>query len=394
MRLQAAPRVTDRPHALVIGGGPAGAALATTLARAGREVVLLEREHGPHDKVCGEFISGEAASYLADLGLDLARLGAVRIARVRLAQGARQSQTALPFAAFSLSRRRLDAELLAAAAVGVRVRQGAKVKGIQPDGDGWRAVLDDGETLSAPQVFLAVGKHDLKGHRRPEGPQGDLIAFKLHLALAPDQAAAVRGAVELALFPGGYAGLQPIEDGKANLCLLVRRAHYGRLGSWPALLDDIRRRCGLLDQRLTDARPLWDKPLAIAAIPYGHVLQPEDGLWRLGDQAAVIPSFAGDGLAIALHSAALASRTYLAGGSASDYGRRIARDLGGQVRGATLLSQLLVRGPFQTAMMTAARIEPRLMAAAARLTRISPAALRLAGTDGGPCGYSLPPSRG
>ena len=43
-----------------IGGGPAGSALATRLARSGREVVLVERETGPHDKVCGEFLSWEA----------------------------------------------------------------------------------------------------------------------------------------------------------------------------------------------------------------------------------------------------------------------------------------------------------------------------------------------
>jgi glycine/D-amino acid oxidase-like deaminating enzyme len=41
-------------HAVVIGGGPAGAALALLFSPAGRDVVLAERKAGPVDKVCGE----------------------------------------------------------------------------------------------------------------------------------------------------------------------------------------------------------------------------------------------------------------------------------------------------------------------------------------------------
>ncbi|MEO8799183.1 MAG: FAD-dependent oxidoreductase, partial [Polyangiaceae bacterium] len=47
-------------RALVVGGGPAGAALAIKLARAGKDVVLLERDPVPAHKVCGEFLSREA----------------------------------------------------------------------------------------------------------------------------------------------------------------------------------------------------------------------------------------------------------------------------------------------------------------------------------------------
>ena len=85
--------------ALVIGGGIAGAALAAHLAQAGRAVLLVERRAGPHDKVCGEFISGEAALYLDDLGVDLAALGAVRMRVVRLAARRRMTTVPLPFPA-------------------------------------------------------------------------------------------------------------------------------------------------------------------------------------------------------------------------------------------------------------------------------------------------------
>ena len=54
---------------LVIGGGPAGAMAAMRLAEAGRSVTLIEKEHGPHDKVCGEFLSREAVAYLHQAGM-------------------------------------------------------------------------------------------------------------------------------------------------------------------------------------------------------------------------------------------------------------------------------------------------------------------------------------
>ncbi len=283
----------------------------------------------------------------------------------------------MPFAAFSLSRRRLDEALLAVAQqAGASVSRGAKVKALERVAGGWRAITGEGSCVRGDQAFLATGKHELKGFTGRHGLQNDLIAFKQHWRLAPEQSAGLKGAVELALFSGGYAGLEPIEEGKANLCLVVRRTRYAALGDWPTLLRAVRADCALLDRRLTCAEPVWDKPLAIAAIPYGHVAGSHDGLWRLGDQAAVIPSFAGDGLAIALHSAALAAQVYLGGGGAQDYGRRLSRDLEARVIGATWLSQALVRAPGQAAVMAAAGLQPRLMAAAARLTRVPEAALR------------------
>ncbi|MEO8874470.1 MAG: FAD-dependent monooxygenase, partial [Polyangiaceae bacterium] len=99
-------------RALVIGGGPAGGALATRLALAGRDVVLCERELGPTDKVCGEFLSREAGLYLASLGVSLDALGAVTIDTLRLTHRDHVAVTKLPFTALSISRRVLDEALL------------------------------------------------------------------------------------------------------------------------------------------------------------------------------------------------------------------------------------------------------------------------------------------
>jgi flavin-dependent dehydrogenase len=55
---------------LVAGGGPAGLATAILGARAGLEVVVVERRHGPVDKACGEGLMPHALELLRDLGVD------------------------------------------------------------------------------------------------------------------------------------------------------------------------------------------------------------------------------------------------------------------------------------------------------------------------------------
>jgi len=369
--------------ALIVGGGLAGGALATALAEAGRSVVLLERETGPHDKVCGEFLSREAILYLETLGIDPLALGACRIHSVRLSGGAGVATVKLPFPALSLSRRALDDALLRRAAdAGADVRLGARVQSLDSDPGGWRARLSAGDPVSGKAAFLATGKHDLRGWARPAGRQPDLIGFKMHLSLSPAQAAQLAGHVELTLFRGGYAGLEPVEGGLANLCLLVRRSRYAALGQqWEALLEAMRADSALLAARLDGARPCWDRPLAISSIPYGYVRRTGDGLWRLGDQAAVIPSFAGDGMSIALHSARLAARYYLDGASVDAYQRRMARDVGTAVRCATLLSQLSVHGLGRAVIGWGASRLPNIMSSVAAMTRVPSGALRRAGLD-------------
>ena len=117
---------------IIVGGGVAGGAVAVLLARAGRRPVLLEREAGAHDKVCGEFVSGEAARLLGRLGLDLATLGAAplgqahlvarRVLRAALA-GARQDARHVALGALALA-----AAILARLALGRGLRWRVRVK--------------------------------------------------------------------------------------------------------------------------------------------------------------------------------------------------------------------------------------------------------------------------
>lgn len=53
---------------IVVGGGPAGSATASFLARAGVDVLLLDRAHFPRDKPCAEYLSPQASRVLEELG--------------------------------------------------------------------------------------------------------------------------------------------------------------------------------------------------------------------------------------------------------------------------------------------------------------------------------------
>jgi len=357
--------------AVIIGGGLAGAAAATALARSKFPVTLIERQPGPTDKVCGEFLSREAQIYLQRLGLDLAALGAHRISHLRLVYENSVVRVALPFAGMGLSRRVLDEALLAkAVSYGVKLERGR--------GANLSDFCLNGRSSDGP-LLLATGKHDLRAiPRQPLAPKENLVGFKAYYTLAPRQAAALYGHVEVILFGGGYAGLQMVEAGRANLCLLVQRARLRRVGfSWPRLRDDLCSENPHLRSRLDGAVAEWEKPLAIYRVPYGFVHRADDAFYRLGDQMGVIDSFSGDGMSIALHSAALAASSVLAGSGPAQgvkaYHRQMRRDISAQIQLARWLYQ--AGQQHSGALLRLARVWPGSLRLATHLTRVPERAL-------------------
>jgi flavin-dependent dehydrogenase len=350
--------------------------VALRLAAAGREAILLEKERSAHHKVCGEFLSREAIGYLKYAGVDPLDLGAATIRSVRLSSKRRQVEAALPFTALSLSRRALDAAMIRRAAEnGCEVRCGALVDSLDLQDGLWRAQTRNGESFRARTVFLANGKHDLHGWERGRGVQGGLVGFKLHWQLTPFQTEALREYMELFLFPGGYGGLSLVEGDVANLCLVVHGTALRRIGGWKEQLAALLDGNPLLRQRLQGGKALWERPLAISSIPYGYLAGSISSLWRVGDQAAVIPSFTGDGMSIALHSAALAAQMFLAGSSAEEYHRRLRLQLRRGMSLAVWLSVGMVTGAGRTLAPLCLSLFPNAMGWIAASTRIPDAAL-------------------
>ncbi len=373
--------MTVKPMAgtLVVGGGLAGPAAAIWLARAGQRVALWDRERTPAHKICGEFLSWEAQRWLAELGIDLDALGAVAIQRVRLVTQSRSAVGRLGFTARSVTRRVLDAALLEAAqAAGATIERGVSVREVLADG----TVVAPHASVRPETLFLATGKHNLRGIGRDgAGTLNHQLGFKAYFRLTPAQRAELSGHVELILFEGGYAGLQMVERDAANLCFLVAPDRWKRLGGdFAALIANLSAEVPHIGARLSGAVPLLDRPLAISGVPYGYLHRhrgPEAG-WRLGDQAAVIPSFTGDGMSLALHSARLATTALLTGAGQGAYYQRLARDVGGAVGRATWLQRASENGRWRDRAATLLSAAPALFGLGARMTRLTPSAVRRA----------------
>jgi flavin-dependent dehydrogenase len=354
---------------IAVGGGLAGAAFALELARNGRPVIVLERAPAPQHKVCGEFLSAEAQTLLQVLGLDLESLHAVPMSHACLVSEPYQAIFQLPFVAAAVSRFRLDqALLLAAQRAGANVVRGTAVLGIEPHP---HAVLvkTHAKTWTASAIALATGKHSLRSFRRP---LGRMVGFKMHL----ESTAANRqlaNQVQLVFFRAGYMGACVVEAGTLSIAWVMTDELLRNVGStWPAQRDYLARQSERIGDLLSGARPMFAKPAATASIPYGYLRKEaiDPRIFPIGDQLAVVPSFIGDGMAIALHTGLTAARSVLAGEAAASYHRKVIRLLQRQFGLARILGGLLETRIVSPTIIAAATYLPSLATRVVAATRL------------------------
>ncbi|MCL6251786.1 FAD-dependent monooxygenase [Altererythrobacter sp. KTW20L] len=356
------------PDPLILGAGPAGCAAAIALAKGGARPLLIDRAEVARDPLCGGFISWRTAEQLARLGVDCAELGAHRVIRLRLVVTDRSAEAPLPAPAWGLSRHAMDSALRTAAlAAGARFEVDTirSVEGLVAHGSrrDW-----SGETL-----FLASGKHDVRGLARPRMARDPALGLRLRLPPSPAVFRQLEGTIELHLFDGGYAGIVLQEGGSANICLAVKKSLLTRHGGDPALmLTALGKDHPAFGERLGG---YWrDCPIdTVGAVPYGWIAQDTaPGLFRLGDQAAVIPSLAGEGMGIALASGVMAAQHFLAGGRAAaiDYQRQFAARAQSPLRLARLARAVAERPVFHAPMLALLGRIPAIAAILMDATRI------------------------
>ena len=358
-------------HPLIIGAGPAGSAAAITLARGGASPRIWERDLQTGDAICGGFVSWRTLATLDTLGLSVAQLGGHPIDTLRLYAGMSKAEARLPQRAIGISRHRLDTLLLAQAqAAGAGLERGVSVREIAEDG-GIRTA--DNHVMTPDSLFLASGKHDIRGLARPRD-EANTLGLRILLDPAAALAKMVGSGIELHLFDGGYCGILINETGQTNLCMAVRKSRLTQAGGDPAqLLAVLGNENPVLGERLAFASS--GSTDAISAVPYGWIARDtQPGLFRLGDQAAVIPSLAGEGNGIALASGIAAAKAWHAGGAeaAPAYQARFATSAGTPVKTAMRLWHWSER-PFAARMaVRAVQIFPQIGAHFAGLTRIAP----------------------
>lgn len=359
--------------AIIVGAGPAGSAAAIGLARAGAKTLLIERTKETGDALCGGFLSWRTLARLDALGIGRVALGGQAVRSVRLFAGARQSETQLPGEAMGVSRHRLDGALQAAAeAAGAGLERGVHATAL----DGGAVQTRDGATLAAPSLFLAAGKHGFRGFAREPGEwqRGDpVIGLRVRLPAHPALDRLVGDAVELHLFDRGYAGLVRQEDGSGNLCLAVHKSRLDEAGGDPAaLLRALGDGLPHLGARLAYAD--WSRSVdAIGHVPYGwRTAETSAGLFRLGDQAGVIPSLAGEGMGLAIASAGAAVAAWRRAGA--DAAPAFQKQLASRMRRPFALANLAWRAGEARAtaapMVSLASLFPPLVRMASRMTRI------------------------
>ena len=318
----------------VIGGGPAGSSAAITAARLGFNVLLLEAGSFPRQKVCGEFVSGEALNILADLVGEEQFADAPRISRARIF--VEEACATLPVAppAASISRYNLDAALYKACALaGCVVRDRTHAQSAAPSQNGFVIRLESGE-IFARAVINATGRwSNLAKRRVPANEQ--FIGLKGHF-FEPD----CSSSCDLYFFHGGYCGVQPVGNGLVNAAAMVNPSVAKNLTSVFALNRDLKER----SRRWKAAGDL----ISTAPLIFRAPMTSSDGMLLVGDAAAFLDPFAGDGISIALHSGCLAAEAigrFLLGNctledSVSHYDREYRRLIHPALNGAKRLRTL------------------------------------------------------
>jgi flavin-dependent dehydrogenase len=357
-----------RTAPLILGAGPAGCAAAIVLAQAGAQPLLIERDAVIGDALCGGFLSWRTAARLETLGIDFAALGAQRITHLAIFAAERHAELPLPDHGHGLSRLALDTALRAHAlelGADLAIDRIRRIEGT--------TLVGQQQEWSADSLFLASGKHDVLGMGRPRSGHDPALGLRLRVRPSESLHALIAGRIELHLFEGGYAGVVLQEGGTANICMALRKSLLADAGGDPrALLARLAAIHPALGERMVAASP--DTAVdTIGAVPYGWIARSTlPGLFRLGDQAAVIPSLAGEGIAIALASGSRAAQAWLDSGPAAApaFQRDFARSACRPLAMAGLLRAMAERPSGSALVNSLARRAPWLLRLAARLTRL------------------------
>jgi flavin-dependent dehydrogenase len=310
---------TERVEVAIVGGGPAGASLAARLARAGHDVVVLERSPAWHWRAGGVFASPAAVSALRDLGLDPRTLGSVArpipAMRVETPGGTTFRLTYGADAggepAVGFDRSRLDPALLdLARAAGADVRTGWAVVGVDAEQPRLDLRGPDGPaTIEADVVVGADGLRSVVGRAAGVERAARLVPrLGLTYHLADPRGSAPRDA-RMRIVRDGYIGIAPVPGDRVNVGIVLGR-------SWQAAVARVGAHV-IAERLVADIPPADDDPAAwrdglpldavAGAWPVGHRVRRRAGpRWLLvGDAAGFLDPFTGEGLHRALVSAEL-----------------------------------------------------------------------------------------
>lgn len=342
---------------VVVGAGPAGAAAATVLARAGRTVALLDKAVFPRDKTCGDGLTTLALRELDALGFEPTAVLDWQVVDNAVLRGpsGREVVVSLPrgrgtYAAVA-PRRQLDSALVdLAAKAGAVVREGSGFAALTTRDDRVEVTTEAGGVLLARYVIAADGAWSPVRKSlglTPPGYLGEWHALR-------EYATGVTGPAARDLFVWfdedflpGYAWSFPLPDGRANIGFGVLRDGRGQgaamKAQWATLAERPHIRAALGPDATVPRRPdAWPIPARIdrASLADGRTL-------FVGDAAMATDLLTGEGIGQALLTGRWAAEAIIAAGAlrpedaAARYRETVADELLADHRMSTWLGRVL-----------------------------------------------------
>ena len=297
------------PDVLIIGGGLAGLTSAIHLSQKGLKVILIEKSDYPRHKVCGEYISNEILPYLLWLGVDVSKLNPTNITQFEFTTNTGKAAMAkLPLGGFGISRYALDHFLYQKALENNCTIIKETVTNVSFDNDVF-TVITPNKILTAKIVLGAFGKRsniDQVLDRDFIHKKSPWLAVKAHYSGNLDN-----NLVALHNFNGGYCGVSKVENNIINICYLADYATFKQYKNIEDYQQNVLYKNKHLKAIFENSTLLFDKPITISQISFDKKQPVENHILMIGDTAGLIHPLCGNGMAMAIHSAKIASELVL-----------------------------------------------------------------------------------
>ena len=298
---------------LIVGGGLAGLTAAIHLSRQKIDVILIEKEDYPHHKVCGEYLSREIIPYLKSLEIDLDSLNAPIIKRMQYSSvSGKTIDCNLEMGGIGVSRYSLDQLLYEKAREnGCKIIKSVATN-IKFEDKKFVVSTSDEQLFTSEFVLGAFGKRsnlDKKLHREFIQDQSGWLAVKAHYKTKslsyPDDL------VSLHNFNGGYCGLSKTELNTVNVCYLASYSSFKKHKNTKDYKTNVLMQNPQLNSFFNNSEIDFEKELSIAQISFKAKSLVNNHILMLGDSAGLIHPLCGNGMAMAIHSAKIASEAIL-----------------------------------------------------------------------------------
>jgi len=357
------------PDAIVVGGGPAGATAARTLATAGAHVLLLDKARFPRNKPCGGAVSARALRRFPYLDAALGRISTHRLSRLYLEAPSGDGLTVTSRAPAALMIRRIEFDdllLALAREAGAEVVEGAEVAQAHETVRSVWLRTRDGREFEAPLVVAADGVNSIVARRLRMNPGWAPTAVALDM-MEETPSGTLRSVDEETLWVAygyggseGYAYVFP-KIGHVNVGIGYVLDYYrSNVEAHPwdlqrVFVSELQRRGVLAGQSSR-------RHFTPFMIPVGGPLERTASARVLlaGDAGGFVNGIPAEGIYYAMVSGDLAGRA-AAAGLTSGYERAWKREIGAELRDAVLVQRHLLSSPERIdGLVDAARRAPHV----------------------------------